>query len=1477
MKARHATTASLLAAITLTLTAPALHAAALTWDAATGDGAAVTAGTGNWNTTAGNLVWNDGVTPNVSWSQTSTTDGSNSAIFAGDDGTTDQYVVTLGAQMAAEAVTFNSSGYKITGSTLALMPTTTTNGGITVAAGKTATINSILGYVHNTSATIAVGSEGVLNLGGGVIGTNNRPQWNFSGAGTINLNGGAFHNTIGSLNTASINLTAGSHLMSDQSANVSTSIGNNAGRNVAYTVSGSGTLNVVANNTTAPAYTVSLGRNMGNFKSTLAIKTGGTVNVGVTSSRAGLLNLGSYDANGNSLLEVQGGTLTVGTGKPINKLYFFAAGANAGKTATMTQSGGTATLNGIQFGANTGDTAGGLNGANGYDGTALATLQLSGGNLYIGAQNITRGTAAAALPVTIQLQGGTIGASANWSSALDMKLGTSGGGVTFLAADSGGTARNITLSGILSNDGAVDGSLTKTGAGTLTLSGANSYSGATTINAGTLALGASNVLPGASAVSIGTATLDAATFTDTAGTLDAAGGATINLGAGATLAFADSSAIDWTDGTLNITGTFTPGVSLRFGTTNAGLTPSQLLLISATGYSDFMLTEDGYLTVADSTPPTLTSIVDNKDAGPIAEFTTVTYTVTFNEPMKAGSFDSDDFVNAGTAECYIGTITQISPTVFTVQATPNTPGTLLLRIPATATITDAVGNALDSDPPLDDDTTLTVNNSSAPVLLASGIVDDKAGEPVSPTMVVTYTVTFSEDMDDTTVEAEDFGNAGTATFTIGTVTETAPGVFTVPVTPTGTGTLQLKVNANAVLRAAASGNVMNTTSAIVDDAVISIRDYVLWDTVGGNGATIDAGSGNWNTAPPENTVWNNAGVNEAWTQSRTTVPLRDAVFAGVDGVAESYVVTLDTGSQIAAKTLNFRNTGYNITGGTVYLPVPTPTTTPTIAVVADKSATINSAIKYAANTVVYTTVGANGTLNLGGGYSSGAVPQPRWSGAGAINMTAGSFVSNSTILNAAEMNQLAGTTVSSPYQIWINNNAGRDTGYTISGGTMSLNAPDTNRTLGLVLGCASGSYIGKFTVKSAATVTIGTTASNYGYLAIVGVIGDGCGVFDVQGGTVTVGNSQASNQIYLFKDGANPGRTAAMTQSGGVVTTPGIQFGNTTGTYAASASATLQLSGGYLFVGGLGITRGSAAADLPIAIQLSGGTLACSAADWSSSLDMKLGTSGGGVTIQAADSVGAARNITLSGNLADDGAANGGFTKTGGGTLALSGICTYSGNTTVNAGTLTLSNAPDPENANTGNDASTVTVGAAAILNLAYTGTDKVDKLYIGTTQKAAGVYGKEGSAFPIIGIPQITGDGTLTVATGPVGFSGWITGTFAGGATVPSGKQGPKDDPDNDGIPNLVEYAIAGQDPTVGNAIIGTFTNNTLGFTKRTDANGLTYAIVESTDLGMNDDWAEVTGTPPTYINNVTTISYALTPGSPVRNFIRLKVTQTP
>ena len=105
----------------------------------------------------------------------------------------------------------------------------------------------------------------------------------------------------------------------------------------------------------------------------------------------------------------------------------------------MTQSGGTVTANGIQFGGTSGT----------YSGTSSANMTLSGSTaaLYVGAQGITRGSGASALPVAIKLQGGTIGASGNWSSSLDMKIGT-----VSIRVGTPSVAYNITLSCVLSHD-----------------------------------------------------------------------------------------------------------------------------------------------------------------------------------------------------------------------------------------------------------------------------------------------------------------------------------------------------------------------------------------------------------------------------------------------------------------------------------------------------------------------------------------------------------------------------------------------------------------------------------------------------------------------------------------------------------------------------------------------------------------------------------------------------------------------------------------------------------------------------------------------------------------------------------------------------------------------------------------------------------------------------------------------------------------
>jgi fibronectin-binding autotransporter adhesin len=117
---------------------------------------------------------------------------------------------------------------------------------------------------------------------------------------------------------------------------------------------------------------------------------------------------------------------------------------------------------------------------------ASGTEILTGANTYTGGTTINGGTlqvsadanlGAVSGPLTIN--GGTLNATASFASARTVTLGASGG--TFDVGP--GTA--LTMSGAISGAG----TLTKIDAGTLLLTGTNTYSGGTTLRAGTLQLG----------------------------------------------------------------------------------------------------------------------------------------------------------------------------------------------------------------------------------------------------------------------------------------------------------------------------------------------------------------------------------------------------------------------------------------------------------------------------------------------------------------------------------------------------------------------------------------------------------------------------------------------------------------------------------------------------------------------------------------------------------------------------------------------------------------------------------------------------------------------------------------------------------------------------------------------------------------------------------------------------------------------------
>jgi len=188
----------------------------------------------------------------------------------------------------------------------------------------------------------------------------------------------------------------------------------------------------------------------------------------------------------------------------------------------------------------------------------------------------------------------------------------------------------------------------------------------------------------------------------------------------------------------------------------------------------------------------------------------------------------------------------------------------------------------------------------------------------------------------------------------------------------------------------------------------------------------------------------------------------------------------------------------------------------------------------------------------------------------------------------------------------------------------------------------------------------------------------------------------------------------------------------------------------------------------------------------------------------------------------------GGVSKSGVGTWSLVRANSYTGPTTVSAGTLSLGNGSSNTNLA---DSSAVIVASGATLHLNYSGTDTVNALSFGGIARPRGVYSAANSPF-------ITGSGTLTVSTGPAtDYAGWSAFHALTG--------GQADDDDQDGLANMGEYAF-GLDPKDGasaNPITVPLDKTTGTFTfirRNASLTSLGYTIWYSTDLGT---WTEDVG----------------------------------
>lgn len=313
------------------------------------------------------------------------------------------------------------------------------------------------------------------------------------------------------------------------------------------------------------------------------------------------------------------------------------------------------------------------------------------------------------------------------------------------------------------------------------------------------------------------------------------------------------------------------------------------------------------------------------------------------------------------------------------------------------------------------------------------------------------------------------------------------------------------------------------------------------------------------------------------------------------------------------------------------------------------------AIGYTGNTSV-----SSGTLELSGG-SSGTMGLLTASTGGVVTIQSNTYSIAGMTLSASgrgAVNQTGGVvnlSSSGGFQLILGNGAGGSSTYTLASGTLNTGLNSAN--WGIVLGRNTNSS-GTFSMSGGAlNMTVGGTSTlQIGYADGATFTGQ-TGVFSQTGGVATIGNLSIGGSGT-----AGSGGTQSLTLTGGTFTAvsfPRLAAGNAnvaTITIGGSADVTLPAFPS--------VTGSSATATL----YLNGGVLrpATASSTYMSGLTNAYVQAGG-----ATFNVASGRNITISQALLADGTSpGGGLTKQGVGTLTLTGTSSYTGATSVNAGSL---------------------------------------------------------------------------------------------------------------------------------------------------------------------------------------------------------------
>ncbi|MEO5915240.1 MAG: autotransporter-associated beta strand repeat-containing protein [Luteolibacter sp.] len=437
-----------------------------------------------------------------------------------------------------------------------------------------------------------------------------------------------------------------------------------------------------------------------------------------------------------------------------------------------------------------------------------------------------------------------------------------------------------------------------------------------------------------------------------------------------------------------------------------------------------------------------------------------------------------------------------------------------------------------------------------------------------------------------------------------------------------------------------------------------------------------------------------------------------------------------------------------------------------------------------------------------------------------------------------------------------------------------------------------GTSTGTFNIQDNATVS----ATG---IIFVGKNTGTTGTLNMTGGTL--------NCATWMTSGRYVGGTGYFNLSAGTVNQTGTGAGfivgeNGTATLTVSGTGTLNIDGGGLYLsaegrgtshsvanlnGGTIIAKRVVQRDLNPAnyteFRFNGGILRAhtgASLDFMSDHDLVSVDAGGAFIDSNAQTITIAQALT----------GSGGLTKQGAGTLTLSGTNTYTGPTTVSAGTLSLSTAFLSNTA-------TVTIASGAVLNLPYVGTDTVAGLTINGTALAIGTYNSSTHPGAISGTGQIQVTGVVDT------YATWASSYGLNPLT-----DGARSfDKDGDGQINGVEFALGGS-PISGSNNAKVFQlvtdSNDVGTEKEllmtiavrsgtpvftgspsptATQEGATYTVQGSTSLSGFSTAATVVGVMPPPAPNATapsgyewrTFSLSGSNGTPNKGFLRVMVNQ--